>query len=43
VDYNLKNLNLGQAIRQLFKDIDNANHNIRHFENDTIPSLNADI
>ena len=36
-------MDLGQAFRKLFKDIDNASQRIRQLENETIPSLNADI
>jgi|LakMenEpi03Aug12_release.lakeMendotaPanAssembly.Ray.scaffolds.fasta_scaffold4155940_1 hypothetical protein len=36
-------MDLGQAFRKLFKDIDNASQSIHKFENETIPSLNAEI
>lgn len=36
-------MDLGQAFRKLFKDIDNASQTIRHFENEIIPGLNVEI
>jgi hypothetical protein len=36
-------MDLGQGFRKLFKDIDNASQSIRKFENETIPSLHAEI
>jgi vacuolar-type H+-ATPase subunit D/Vma8 len=36
-------MDLGQAFRKLFKDIDNASQRIRQFENEIIPGLFGEI